>query len=237
MKNYMIAGLCILFLSLMSCKETPEPPKVIYDSATKAKPKAVGDTARITIADLPLHIEGTSYLIHPLSDLNIGGKKGPYSGSENSSGYIISNYREFELTGYLRNIKFQKTDSDSLVALTDKLIQIQSVTFLKSYADKSKQQLLVYTLTDMDTNKDGSVNSDDIKTLYISNIDGSRFSKLSEEYEEVIDWNMVDGVSRLYFRTSQDSNKNGEFDKNDVIHYHYINLTDKNWEVRSYNPV
>jgi hypothetical protein len=236
MKKTITAALCASFLILTSCKDKPEPPKVIYDTKPKASVKPAS-LETITVADLPLQIEGTGYLIHPLSDLNIGGRKGPYSGSDNSSGYQISNYREFELTGYLRNIKFQKTDSDSLSVLTDKLVLIQTVTYLKAFADKSKQQLLVYTLTDMDTNKDGNVNSDDIKTLYISHINGEGFTKLSPDYEELIDWNVIDGLSRLYFRTSIDSNKNGEFDKNDEIHYHYVDLSMGGWEVKEYKPI
>ena len=33
----------------------------------------------------------------------------------------------------------------------------------------------------------------------------------------------------------QDSN--GQFDKNDVLHYNYIDLTSKKWEVKNYKPI
>jgi hypothetical protein len=111
------------------------------------------------------------------------------------------------------------------------------VTFLKSVADKTKQQILVYTLADMDTNKDGKLDTSDIKSLYLSEISGKRFTKVSTDFLELVDWSLVESENRLYFRTIEDANKNGEFDKNDVMHYHFIDLSGKDWKVSDYNPI
>jgi hypothetical protein len=45
---------------------------------------------------------------------------------------------ENEITGYLQNLKFQKTDSDSIRPLTDKPALIQTATYLKSVSDRAK---------------------------------------------------------------------------------------------------
>jgi hypothetical protein len=89
----------------------------------------------------------------------------------------------------------------------------------------------------MDTNKDDKLDSNDIKSLYLSKIDGTSFKKVSEEIMELIDWNLVESKNRLYFRSIEDTNKNGEFDKNDVIHYHFIDLSSKDWKVQDYSPI
>jgi hypothetical protein len=60
---------------------------------------------------------------------------------------LISNYGENEITGYLQNLKFQKTDSDSIRPLTDKPALIQTATYLKSVSDRAKQ-IMVYTMFD-----------------------------------------------------------------------------------------
>ncbi len=51
----------LVVLVLFSCKEQEEEkPKVIYEeSATKVEAKV--DTTQIRVADLPVHMEGTSY--------------------------------------------------------------------------------------------------------------------------------------------------------------------------------
>ena len=42
--------------------------------------------------------------------------------------------------------------------------------------------------------------------------------------------------NRLYFRCIEDINKNGAFDKNDKVHYHFVNLLADEWKVEVYTP-
>lgn len=131
---------------------------------------------------------------------------------------------------------FQHIDSVSLHPLTEVVMQIQTATYLNTIADKTKKQILVYSVFDEDTNRDSKIDSKDIKSLYISNIDGSNFKKLSEELHEVLDWSVIESQNRLYFRTIEDINKNGAFDKKDNVNYYYLELDKEEWEINSYNP-
>jgi hypothetical protein len=144
---------------------------------------------------------------------------------------------QYEITGYLQNLKFQKIDSDSITALTDKPALILTATYLKSVSDKINKQIMVYTMVDMDTNKDGKLDTSDIKALYLSKISGEKLTKISTDFQEIIDWNLIESKNRLYFRTVEDTNKNGQFDKKDVVHYNYIDLSGNEWKVVGYKPV
>ncbi len=241
MKNSIKYLLLLIAAAFIGCKEEPKKPKVSYEKASSVKEQAVVDTSQVEIADLPIQMEGTNYLIHPIASLNLygGSSKSKYdsSSSVSSTSFKVSNYGENEITGYLQNLKFQVMGSDSIKALTDKPILIQTATYLKSVSDKTKQQVLVYSLADMDTNKDGKLDTNDIKSLYISEISGNRFTKISTDFQELIDWNLIESKNRLYFRTIEDTNKNGQFDKNDVIHYHYLDLSNKEWKVFDYSPI
>ena len=63
MKN--IFFFLIVSLAFVSCKkEEQEKPKVIYESKSQAKPQV--DTSKADIADLPVHMEGTNFLIFPV---------------------------------------------------------------------------------------------------------------------------------------------------------------------------
>jgi len=235
--HFIAAGIAVLLLT--SCKEEVEKLKVTYDQNAKAK-LAGADSSQIQIADLPLQMDGTDYLLHPVADLSIRekGTKARYgSSSVNDLSFTISNYGEFEITGFLQNIKFQKIDSDSIRKLTEKPILIQTATYLKAVAERSKNQIMVYTMFDMDTNKDGKLDTSDIKALYLSNISGEKFTKISIDFQELIDWKLIESKNRLYYRTVEDTNKNGQFDKKDVVNYYYIDLTKKKWEAVSYEPV
>lgn len=240
MKKIHIALLGISLLLLASCKEEVDKPRVIYDASNKMEVIAKTDSTQIEIADLPIQVEGTNYLIHPVGDLSIfeKGTKTKYgSSSVNDLSFTISNVAKYEITGYLQNLKFQKIDSDSIKPLTDKPVLIQTATYLKSISDKIDKQILVYTMVDMDTNKDGKLDTSDIKALYLSQISGEKFTKVSSDFEELIDWNLIESNNRLYFRTVEDTNKNGQFDKKDVVHYNYIDLSNKHWTVVNYKPV
>ena len=227
------------FLLFVSCKEEEKvKPKVNYDTKAKAVKAKPSEVNTLLVADLPVQMDGTSVLIHPIGEFSVRDSisRVKYSESERES-FVVSNYGGYEITGYLSNLKFQEVGSDSLKVLTDKPMMIERISYLKTIADKTKKQLLVYVLEDMDSNKDGKLDSSDIKNLYISTINGSNFTKLSAEFHELIDWSLIESQNRLYFRTIEDTNKNGAFDKDDKVHYHFVDLLTKELKVEEYQPL
>lgn len=238
MKHHSAIGLLLAAALFISCKKETEKPKVIYEDASKPNVAATADTNKVLLADLPVLMEGTSVLLHPVGEFSLSDSsaKIKYSNSGKDN-FVVSNSSEYEITGYLSNFKFQPFGSDSLSVLTDKPVLIERVTYLKNFADKSKKQFLVYVLEDMDSNKDGKLDTDDIKNLYISTIDGKNFTKLSADFQEFIDWTIIEAQNRLYFRTIEDINKNGAFDKDDHVHYHFIDLLSADWKVQEYQPI
>lgn len=223
-----------LFLLLMACNNQKENPKVKYDAVkTQIKNRPVQVDNAIEISDLPIQIEGTRYVLHPIGTIRVGVEDKKYGGNS----YILSNYNRYELTGNFSNLKFQHQDSTVFKTLTDKNIAIQNITYLDAVARTIKKQFLVYSLEDLDSNKDGKLDDSDIKDLYISNINGTNFIKLSPDFQEVIDWKLLESKNRLYFRSVEDINKNGAFDKDDKVHYHFVDLTNKILKVEEYNPI
>lgn len=232
-KIVFVAVLVVFF----SCKKEVEQPKLIYENPAKVNVVKKIDTTRIALADLPIQMEGTNYLLFPVGELMASARNYDASSKSNELGYKISNYSEYEITGFIRNLKFQQVGKDSITSLTDKDMLIQSITYLKTVADKTKQQILVYVLEDMDTNKDVKLDDNDIKSLYLSMISGDRFTKISLDYQELIDWKVLESTNKLYYRTIEDSNKNGAFDKKDQLHYYFIDLSSKEWKSIEYHPV
>ena len=240
MNKKLIIGSLFFVLLIVSCQKEVEKPKVIYDSSSKNTMAPKLDSSKVEIADLPVVMEGTDYLIHPIGDLRIyeRGTKSKYGSSAvNDVSFTISNIAQYEITGFLQNLKFQKIDSDSIHSLTDKPILIETATYLKTVSDRIKKQILVYTMVDADTNRDGKLGTNDINTLYLSTISGEKFTKVATDLEELIDWNLIEASNCLYFRTIEDTNKNGQFDQKDVLHYNYIDLNKNDWKVIRYSPI
>lgn len=222
--------LFILIIAAVSCKNDDiTKPKVSYENTAKPKAAKQADTAKIVIADLPINFSGTTVLLFPVGEV-IPSKRGDQS-------FSMSNNNDFQITGYLTNLHFQKMNSDSIVSLTDKAVLIETATYLKSISDKYKKQLMVYTLADADTNLDQKLDENDIQSLYISTINGENFTKISQDLTELVDWNIIENNGKMYYRTIEDTNKNGLFDKNDKMLYFYLNLLDKNWKSKPYFPL
>lgn len=237
MKKATLIALALAAVFAVSCKEEQQPkPKVIYTDKKGPEPKK--DSTQIKVADLPVHMPGTKYLMFPVGDIRIYDDNNNRTyGSSRTGGqvsYAISNYDRFEITGYFENLKFQHIDSTALRPLSNKPLQIQTVTYLGTYP---KRQIIVYTLVDSDTNKDGKTDNNDIRSLYISEMGGMGFKKLSGDVQELVDWNLIEAQGRVYFRTLEDYNKNGAFDKDDRMHYYYVDLTSADWTVTNYEPV
>ncbi|SEQ06418.1 hypothetical protein [Flavobacterium urocaniciphilum] len=231
MKNYIY----ILFVSsvmIFSCQQEKPKPKVKYNN-TKETKSPQRDTSKLEVADLPIQFEGSNVLIYTIGNLTLGdiNKKGTYESTsyEGVAGFNVSNSMDNEITGYLQNMKFQAIGSDSLHVLTDKVMLIERVSFVKN------NKMLIYILADSDTNQDGVIDSNDIKSLYISSELGENFTKISTDLQELLDWKHIEAANKIFFRTVEDANKNGEFDKNDKIHYHFLNLKDN--KVSEYFPL
>lgn len=238
MKKILI--LSVLAIIFWSCKNEVEPPKVIYDGNAKAKTKKIADdTTKIDVADLPVQFEGTNVLLFPVGKMlvNSGGSSIQKTEVTEDVSFRISNNNDNEITGFLNNVKFQSINKDTITTLTDKKVIIQSITYLKDFAVKTKKQFLVYVMEDADTNKDDTIDLNDINTLYISDISGSNFKKISTDFQELIDWQLVLSLNRLYFRTIEDTNKNGKFDKADKINYQYLNLLSPEFAIQEYRPL
>lgn len=237
MKNVLL--LVVMALFFVACKDEEVKTKLRYDAPIGAK-LVKKDSVQLALADLPIVFEGTDYLIHPIGDLHVLERttKASYSASNVVDfSFTVSNYSDNEITGYLQNLKFQHKNSDSLVALTNKPIVILTASYLKGISAKTSKQILAYTVIDADTNKDKKLDSNDIKCLYLSTINGSFFTKISKDTTELVDWEVLEANNRIYFRTVDDTNKNGQFDKDDVVHYQYVDLLKKKWEAEDYLPV
>ena len=69
----MLKRICLLstfiLIGFWSCKNEKPTPKVIYEDSQSKTPKVEKpDTTAIKIADLPILMEGTKYLIHHQQD-------------------------------------------------------------------------------------------------------------------------------------------------------------------------
>jgi hypothetical protein len=111
------------------------------------------------------------------------------------------------------------------------------VTFLRDVFKKTKNGYLLYSVSDRDSNGDNELDHADLEALYISKVDGTDFKKLTKELHEFYDWSLIKGENKIYFRTLEDRNQDGELDNKDIFHYYFIEFSNDQYSMTEYNPV
>lgn len=230
--------LLIIFITLLSCNSGDKPKVVYEDSENPTGLKK--DSSLIKVVDLPFHIDSTRYLIHAVGTYQLHSSRSTkfFSSASGSWGSfsVLSDYGD-RVSGNLYNLKFQHLDSQKLRPLSNKEIRITHLNFLRGIYDGIKKGYLMYGVIDRDTNLDQKLNKNDIESLYLSKQDGTGFEKVTPKNHELIDWKELSVANRVYFRTMEDTNKNGRFDKEDQIHYHYIRFENTGHTIISYQPL
>ena len=192
----------------------------------------VNDTSKILVAGLPIYFDSTDCLIHPielvsLKEIESKGffKIGSYSDRKSSNnGVSIVNSRDDEFSGDFTNLIFENLNTRNQKLLTPKVININHVQYLKELSKIIKRKYLLYSVIDKDLNRDGFLNSLDIESLYISSIDGNDFTKITDEYHEYNGGELILKDLKYFFSTTEDTNKDGSFDKYDKFHYYFIDF-------------
>lgn len=227
-------------LIFVSCGQNK--PKIAYNGTidtTSVVDDRISDTTKLLVSELPVRFDSTDIILFAIGLVDLqerGGYSKISSGSYSASDIAASYFNEDYLIGNFINIVFKESNGPER-KLTDSKIRIRSANFLRSIFKATRTGYLLYTVYDRDSNGDKELDPSDLEALYISKIDGTDFRKLTRELHEFYDWNIIKGDNRIYYRTLEDQNKDGNLNNKDKFHYYYIDFTDDSYSVVEYNPV
>lgn len=213
-------------LCILACQKKA-PTKVAYTAPKNTASTKTTDSSSTLVAELPFQFENSHYLLHLIGTINNEEATTKYDND-----YQIANYNDTEITGEISQVLFEKVGSTSTTPLTTSDMVIYNINFCKG----TQNTQLIYDVVDADSNKDGKINRNDLKSLYWSDESGHHFTKLSPPMQELIDWKWLPATQKIYFRTSEDTNHNGNLDYKDRIRYFYIPIA-TNAQAIEYHPV
>ena len=220
---------------LLSC----DSRKIEYNEkidTMAAADSGLGDTSRVLIAQLPVQFDSTDVLIFPVSILELDSRTSyksigsSYESSDVSHSYLYND----QLYGAFANFIF-RDHTGSERKLSSQRMTVQSVHFLRSIYKAVARGYLLYAVYDRDSNQDGRLNGADLEAIYISDVDGSNFRKITRELHEYLDHTTIPSEKRIYFRTLEDRNRDGVMDKLDPIHHYYIDFSEKSLHIIEYD--
>jgi hypothetical protein len=234
--------LIVIVTAILFCSCGQEKSKINHEAVdtTSVVDDRIKDTTKILVSELPIKFDSTEMLLFAIGLVELQ-ERGGYSKIVRGSSYgdsdIATSYHNSDnLNGDFINIVFQDKSGNER-KLTDKKIKIRSVHFLRDIFKKTKLSYLLYSISDRDSNGDKELNYGDLEALYISKIDGSDFKKLTKELHEFYDWTFIEGENKIYFRTLEDKNKDGELNNKDKFHYYYIDFSADKYSMTECNPV
>lgn len=85
-------------------------------------------------------------------------------------------------------------------------------------------QFIYYDITDSDHDGDKKLTSNDLKKLYISNLEGKSFTRISPNNYNLRTWKIDDKHDSILMDLVKDSNGDKKFDDNDEVEYFIYNL-------------
>ena len=240
--NLFSPAFLIVLTIFCSCRQEPKPT-LVYPADTTSQVQEqvlIKDTTLILTGELPIYFDSTEYLLFPIGPIKLSQRSSKIyfgSGSSGNSSFSIGYLSGNTFSGDLDNVMIQHIDSSTFRPLFENEIKIRSLQFLKSIRKITKENWIVLSITDRDTNNDGKLDDEDIESLHASFINGKNMVKLTPEFHELLDWKVLEMNKRLYFRTIEDSDRNGNFDKQDIIHHFYYQLDKLDQEVKEYFPL
>jgi hypothetical protein len=218
---------------VMACTNN-DKPKVVYEQDTTAAGLII-DTTAVPMANLPIHFDSTDYLLFVVGKTQSYARDSKFymgSGSRDDNSFSIGYFDGESVSGDIDNIKFQHIDSIYIRELTTEQIKIRSFYMVHTTAN-----VILLEVMDKDTNKDQQLSYEDVVSLYIANSNGTTFKKLSVDGHQLLDWELMSSANRVYFRTIEDINRNGEFDKKDAFHHYFMSLESDDFKVVEIFPL
>lgn len=220
MKNLTIT--ILLLLTFIACNDT-QNQRIVHSDNNDITNSITNDNIQLNsnvenklIVGLPQKLDSSNCVIFPLYMIEINNSRKEASKiSYSSRGYLIP----------LENLLFQNINTSKTHYLTNEKIKILSYEQLYS-TNRVAEKFIIYEIINTDTNKDGFLNMNDITNLYISDSNGKNLSQLNHPKHHLLEWNYISEVGKVFFSTSEDIDKNGDFDNNDKQQLYSVSIKD-----------
>lgn len=232
---------CILLLLifLFACTGAPKINQDTPIDTTSVADDRLSDTTKILVASLPMRFDSTNVTLFAVSFVQLdpgrGYVKSEYGSYSSGSGVSLYSTNDY-IDGNFVNLIFR--DNQGLERkLTNIKATFDRAIFLRELFKETGIGYIIYYVYDRDTNGDKVYNNNDLRALYISKLDGTGFTKLSEELHDFHDDVFIKDELKYYFRTLEDRNKDGLLTRKDIFHHYVLSFSKDGYTLTEYDPL
>lgn len=207
MKYNLLMIMAFLGMLLSSCLKSTDGENINTFSEKSEEEKQI---SKNLVADLPMLIDSTNYIVFSIRDNKIQERKrGLYK-----SGNWYNNY--------LDNLIFQNIETQETHILTKKEIKIISYERLLDSLNPSLNTTLYKVIDSFPKNE----TQETFTSLYLSTNDGKNFTKITKTNEHLHSWNYIVETNTIYFITKDDIDNNRKLDNKDEQSMHSVSVND-----------
>ncbi len=125
------------------------------------------------------------------------------------------------------NLIFYDIKSGETKLLTDKKTRISDFRTNLNEVGTILKRSVLYEIGDTDFDSDKKLTYLDPEQLYISDVSGEGFRRLSPENEHLTGYQIVPNTDKIIFQTLRDTNGDKKFDKKDEVIWYLIDLSNE----------
>lgn len=205
-----ITFLSLLTIGLGACNDRPR--EVLTDPLTE--PNIETADSKYNSINLqfnnPTVLDSSDWVLYPLTLEEL---------EETEKGFKSSSYgRQYaywNVAFYNTKTKQTRLLSDSLKMLITSISQKNDAITYSGQRTEENKGLIYYSIATNDFNKDGRLNSDDPKYLFISDLSGQNFKQVSPDNFDLIHWQTILESNKILIQARKDTCKDKEFDEKD----------------------
>jgi hypothetical protein len=228
MKKHKIVSICLILIGvfLISCEENKKTTVLTDEANINVEDfKIEKDSTAIKVLKLPIYIDSTQFLYHPIAIERIYDQEDfSISKSRYKSYDTSANYNHYTFSGAYAGFIVEDMETGNKISVVKEEINISSVRIFNKLEHNPRVEFVIYEGYNLDTNKDEKLNYNDLKALFISDLNGANFTKLTLDFEELNGQKFIVENDQLYFQTQRDINNNGIFDAEDGYRNYVVDL-------------
>lgn len=227
-RSFKMKGYIILPTLLLACNLNVAERDVLTEPTEASDAQAIehtlADSNLVFIRDFPQLPDSSNYFIHYSECTLVDRKSQPWL-------KIGSSYGDSDdYNRIIKDLAFQHIDSAAMRKLTDRKILFTNFQVL-SRSKPNQSKVIIYNVLEHDSNLDGKIDNNDLNTLYISNLDGTKFTRLTPDGQHTWITEYYERPNILYQISFIDQDSNQRFSAGDTSFISYVRLDNDTFEV------
>jgi hypothetical protein len=208
--------LILLTIFIFSCNKTQDRIQVVEDeNLTQKQIDSVLDEYSFEYSRV-VFIDSLEKVIFPISTQKARGKS-----RSSKDSYYADSYPQYW------NLIFYDLESGKTKLLTEKKTRISDFRTNLNEVGPILKNSVLYEISDTDYDLDNKLTYLDPKQLYISDINGDNFKRISSKNEHLKEYQIVPNTDKIIFQTLRDTNGDKQFNKKDELIWYLIDLSSK----------